>query len=179
MPKYQQFEDLPVWQEAKRLYNVVLDLLEEPNVPLTPAFRNQLDRAALSVSNNIAEGFERSTTAELQSFIAIARGSSGEVRSMMAVVHDRPRLKPIVRRLRAIRTLAESCARQLTGWSNSIDTLPFEGRRHMPQREQQARQTADKAKNFRLNFLRTLKSTHPLYNTTEARAARGEEENGQ
>src|SRR5579871_6910003 len=126
MPKYQQFEDLPVWQEAKRLYNVVLDLLEEPNVPLTPAFRNQLDRAALSVSNNIAEGFGRCNTAELQSFIAIARGSAGEVRSMIAVVHDRPHLKPILRRLRAIRSLAESCARQLTGWSSSIDGLPFE-----------------------------------------------------
>ena len=51
MPKYEKFEDLPVWQEAARLYNIVLDLLEEPNVPLTPGFRNQLDRAALSVSN--------------------------------------------------------------------------------------------------------------------------------
>ena len=47
MPKYEKFEDLPVWQEAARLYNKVLDLLEEPNVPLTPDFRNQLDRAAL------------------------------------------------------------------------------------------------------------------------------------
>src|SRR6266446_6072989 len=71
MAKYQHFEELPVWLEAKRLYNVVLDLLEEPNVPLTPGFRNQLDRAALSVSNNIAEGFERSTTKELLSFIQI------------------------------------------------------------------------------------------------------------
>src|SRR5579862_3987795 len=176
MPKYQQFEDLPVWQEAKRLYNVVLDLLEEPNVPLTPAFRNQLDRAALSVSNNIAEGFERSTTAELQSFIAIARGSSGEVRSMMAVVHDRPRLKSIVRQLQTIRALAESCARQLTGWAGSIETLPFEGRRHLPQKERQTRETAQKAKDFRINFLRNLKPDHPLYRSSEARAARGEEE---
>src|SRR5580704_16911180 len=116
MAKYQHFEELPVLKEAKRLYNVVLDLLEDPDVPLSRGFRNQLDRAALSVSNNIAEGFERSTTSELQSFIAIARGSSGEVRSMMAVVHDRPRLKVIVRRLKTIRALAESCARQLTGW---------------------------------------------------------------
>lgn len=77
MARYQHFEELPVWQEAKRLYNVVLDLLEDPGVPLTPAFRNQLDRAALSVSNNIAEGFERSTTNELQAFIAIARASAG------------------------------------------------------------------------------------------------------
>jgi len=67
MPKYQKFEDLPVWQEAARLYNRVLDLLEEPNLPLSPGFRNQLDRASLSVSNNIAEGFERATTKELLS----------------------------------------------------------------------------------------------------------------
>src|SRR6266498_2926955 len=99
MPKYEKFEDLPVWQEAKRLYNKVLDLLEEPNAPLTPGFRNQLDRAALSVSNNIAEGFERVTTKELTAFLAISRGSAGEVRSMMAVVQDRPKLQPIIRRL--------------------------------------------------------------------------------
>jgi hypothetical protein len=73
MAKYQKFEDLPVWQEAARLYNRVLDLLEEPNVPLSPGYRNQLDRAALSVSNNIAEGFERVTTNELNAFLAIAR----------------------------------------------------------------------------------------------------------
>jgi four helix bundle protein len=104
MSKYQRFEDLPVWQEAARLYNCVLDLLEQPDVPLTSGFRNQLDRAALSVSNNIAEGFERVTTKELTAFLAIARGSSGEVRSMMAVVKDRPRLKRVVRDLQEIRT---------------------------------------------------------------------------
>jgi hypothetical protein len=62
MPKYKTFEELPVWQEAARLYNRVLDILEEPNLPLSSSFRNQLDRATLSVSNNIAEGFERLTT---------------------------------------------------------------------------------------------------------------------
>jgi four helix bundle protein len=176
MAKYQHFEELPVWQEAKRLYNVVLDLLEEPAVPLTPGFRNQLDRAALSVSNNIAEGFERSTTNELQAFIAIARGSSGEVRSMMAVVKDRPKLKPILRRLQEIRSLAESCARQLTGWSGSIERLPFEGRRHLPEKERATRAAAQKVRDFRLGFLRGLKPNHPLYQSPEARAARGEPE---
>src|SRR5262245_22106404 len=130
MSKYQRFEDLPVWQEAARLYNAVLDLLEGPNVPLTAGFRNQLDRSALSISNNVAEGFERSTTNELLTFIAIARGSSGEVRSMTAVVKDRPKLKRYVAALNRIRTLAESCARQLTGWEGALDKLPFEGRRH-------------------------------------------------
>jgi four helix bundle protein len=131
MAKYQKFEDLPAWQEAARLYNRVLDLLEEPNLPLTPAFRNQLDRAALSVLNNIAEGFERVTTNELTSFLAIARGSAGEVRSMMAVIKDRPRLKPIVRRLQEIRALAESCARQLTAWTGAVENSPVQGKRHL------------------------------------------------
>lgn len=174
MAKYQHFEELPVWQEAARLYNVVLDLLEEPGVPLTPGFRNQLDRAALSVSNNIAEGFERSTTNELLAFIAISRGSSGEVRSMMAVVKDRPKLKRYIAALQRIRALAESCARQLTGWAGAVDKLPFEGRRQLPEKERQSRQTAQKARDFRLSFLKSLKPDHPLYNSFEARMARGE-----
>ncbi len=174
MAKYQQFEDLPVWQEAARLYNTVIDLLEEPGVPLTSGFRNQLDRAALSISNNVAEGFERSTTKELLSFIAIARGSSGEVRSMMAVVKDRPKLKRHVAALQKIRALAESCARQLSGWAGAVEKLPFEGQRHLPEKDRSAREKAQKARDFRLNFLRNLKATHPLYNSSEARAARGE-----
>ena len=174
MPKYDKFEDLPVWQEAARLYNKVLDLLEEPNLPLTPGFRNQLDRAALSVSNNIAEGFERVTTNELNAFLAIARGSSGEVRSMMAVVKDRPKLKPIVRRLQEIRALAESCARQLTAWTVSIESSPVQGKRHLTGEMKEKRETAQKAKDFRQNFLRNLKPEHPLFKSPEARAARGE-----
>src|SRR6184192_1369756 len=131
MPKYTKFEELPVWQEAARLYNRVLDLLEEPNIPLTPGFRNQLDRAALSVSNNVAEGFERATTNELNAFLAISRGSSGEVRSMMAVVNDRPRLRPYVRQLQEIRAIAESCVRQLTAWTTQIESSPVQGKRHL------------------------------------------------
>jgi four helix bundle protein len=177
MAKYQHFEDLPVWQEAARLYNLVLDLLEEPNLPLTSGFRSQLDRASLSISNNIAEGFERSTTNELRSFIAISRGSAGEVRSMTAVVKNRPKLKPYLAVLQKIRSLADSCARQLTGWSGAVDKLPFQGTRYLGQRERNQREAAEKARNFKVNFLRSLKPEHPLYNSTEARVARGESEN--
>lgn len=174
MPKYEKFEDLPVWQEAARLYNRVLDLLEEPNVSLTPGFRNQLDRAALSVSNNIAEGFERVTTNELVMFLAIARGSSGEVRSMMAVVKDRPKLQPCVRRLQEIRSLAESCARQLTAWTTAIENSPVQGKRHLTGEVKEKREASRKARDFRVSFLRNLKPDHPLYNSPDARAARGE-----
>ena len=179
MPKYEKFEDLPVWQEAARLYNKVLDLLEEPGLPLSSGYRNQLDRASLSVSNNIAEGFERVTTRELNGFLAIARGSAGEVRSMTAVVKNRPRLKAHLSRLQEIRALAESCARQLTAWTMSNDNSPIQGKRHLSGEMKQSREMAKKAEGFRLNFLRNLSPQHPLYNSAEARAARGEREDSQ
>ena len=175
MSKYQRFEDLPVWKEAARLYNLVLDLFELPRLPLSPGYRNQLDRAALSVSNNIAEGFERVTTAELLAFLAIARGSAGEVRSMVAVVQDRRGFCPIRAQLLEIRAASESCARQLTAWMESIEGSPVQGKRHLTPARRIARNANDKARELRLSFLRDLAPTHPLYHTTEARAARGEE----
>lgn len=175
MAKYQKFEELPVWQEAARLYNAVLDLFQKPNPPFTPSFRNQLDRAALSVSNNVAEGFERLSTAELLQFIGIARGSAGEVRSMMAVVILRPELKSYQKELNRIRALAESCAKQITAWTESIEGSPVQGKRHLTPQNRKQKEMADKAAEYRLKFLRGLKVEHPLYNSSEARSARGED----
>ncbi len=121
MAKYQNFEQLPVWQEAARLYNVVLDLLEQPNLPLSPGFRSQLDRAGLAIANHVAESYERFTTAERLAALAVARGSSAEVRSMLAAVKDRPKLKPCGETFQRIQVLAESCARQLSGWAAAIE----------------------------------------------------------
>ena len=88
---YERFEDLPVWQKAAELYETTEDLLENEAFRASRGFRDQLDRAALSVSNNIAEGFERGTTNELLQFIYIARGSAGEVRSMLCLKERRAR----------------------------------------------------------------------------------------
>ena len=90
MATYQRFEDLPVWQTAAELFDACDDFLADAPRRLRASFRNQLERAVLSVSNNIAEGFERGTTNELLSFIYIARGSAGEVRSMLLLLGRRP-----------------------------------------------------------------------------------------
>src|SRR5260370_7118052 len=103
MAIYKRFEDLPVWQEAERLYGAVLDLLEGSPKGLSHGYRSQLDRASLSVSNNIAEGFERMSTAQLLSFLETARGSAGEVRSMLPVLIRRPRLSPFLLQFPTIR----------------------------------------------------------------------------
>src|SRR5467141_5096479 len=82
---YQRFEDLLLWQKAADLYEQTEELLETETFKARNGFRDQLDRAALSVSNNIAEGFERGTTSELLYFLYVARGSAGETRSMLRV----------------------------------------------------------------------------------------------
>ena len=80
--RYKRFEDLPVWNSAIELAVAVYALTSRPQFKSHYSLKDQLERAAVSVSNNIAEGFERGTNNELLMFLYIARGSSGEVRSM-------------------------------------------------------------------------------------------------
>jgi four helix bundle protein len=98
--------------------------------PLSWGFRNQLDRAALSISNNIAEGFERMSTKELVGFLGMARASAGEVRSMISAVHQGPKLAILKQQLLLIRESGESCARKITAWISAIEKSPIKGKRY-------------------------------------------------
>lgn len=84
--KYERFEELPVWQAATDLAVKVFNWSAHSWFRGKGDLANQIQRAALSISNNIAEGFERGSTNELLQFIYIARGSAGEVRSMLCVI---------------------------------------------------------------------------------------------
>ena len=148
MSKYTRFEDLPVWQEAAQLYCSVLDLLEESNDSFSIGFRSQLDRASLSVSYNIAEGFERMSTAELLTFLEFARGSAGEVRSMMAVIRRRNRLNRYADQMGLIRGQAESCSKQIGAWMMAIERSPIKGKCHLTsQIHQQRNQEIENSRN--------------------------------
>ena len=84
-----KFEDLTIWQDARQLSKEIYSIFMIKGLAQRDyGFRDQLQRAALSVMNNIAEGFERSSKADFARFLDIAKGSCGEVRSMLYVTSD-------------------------------------------------------------------------------------------
>jgi four helix bundle protein len=82
----QSFEDLNIWQRSRELANVIHDAFGKCR---EFDFRNQIQSAATSVMNNIAEGFERRTKKDFAHFLDVAKGSGGEVRSMLYLGEDR------------------------------------------------------------------------------------------
>lgn len=81
-----KFEDLRVWQLGGDLYEHVHKLFNK-KCYTNYFFGDQILRATLSISNNIAEWFERETNNELKRFLYIAKWSCGEVRSMVHIAH--------------------------------------------------------------------------------------------
>lgn len=78
--KIEKFEDIIAWQKAKQLS---LECYKSFGPIKDFGFRDQIQRASVSVMNNIAEGFERMGNKEFKKFLYIAKGSCGEVRSML------------------------------------------------------------------------------------------------
>lgn len=74
------FEDIIAWQKAKTLTIEIYAILRENK---DFGYRDQLQRAVVSIMNNIAEGFERRSNREMKQFLFISKGSCGEVRSMI------------------------------------------------------------------------------------------------
>ena len=83
--RIESFEDLRVWQRGIELVKQVYLLTALEKLRKDFGLRDQLQRAAVSVPTNIAEGFERSSRKEYIRFLFIAKGSAGEVRSLLRV----------------------------------------------------------------------------------------------
>lgn len=128
---YERFEDLPVWNDAIRLAEGCEDFLIAAKDKITFSKRDQLDRCSLSVSNNIAEGFERGSTNELIAFLYIARGSAGEVRSMLCYFERRPALLDFKSEISNLKLIAESCSRQIRAWADALQNSDIKGPRHL------------------------------------------------
>ena len=131
MAQYKRFEDLPVWNAAIRLAADVFRLTSDPVFKYRGDLVNQIRRAALSISNNIAEGFERGTTSDRINFLYIARGSAGETRSMLRFAVLLDGLSAKEPDIAAIVSQCEAVSRQLHGWIDTLKNTEIQGERFL------------------------------------------------
>ncbi|MCX5782397.1 MAG: four helix bundle protein [Elusimicrobia bacterium] len=136
--KYERFEDVPVWKDGIRLVVEVFRLTEDKRFRFKGDIANQLQRAALSVSNNIAEGFERGTTQELITFLYYSRGSAGEVRSILAVLEQMPVFDDLKSQISNLKSSVEAISRQIRGWANSMQNTAIQGQRYLNEKSKQS-----------------------------------------
>jgi four helix bundle protein len=132
--QYRRFEDLPVWQDAAELARAMYEFTALDSFRRHPGLRDQLERAALSVSNNIAEGFERGTTNELLAFLYIARGSAGEVRSMIRVMETWDIFGNCKSQISNFISRSERISKQLYGWIENLKNSEIAGQRRLDER---------------------------------------------
>ena len=81
MATIKRFEEIRAWQQARELSRMVYSLPSHGGISKDYGLRDQLQRAAVSVGSNIAEGFARSGNREFAKFLWIAKGSAAEVQS--------------------------------------------------------------------------------------------------
>jgi four helix bundle protein len=142
------FEDLHIYQRARELTNGVYAQTRSGGFAKDYGLSDQIRRAAVSIMSNVAEGFERGTSAEFVQFLYIAKGSCGEVRAQLQIALDQSYINT-----QAHASLVD-LARRISGMiSNFIAHLQgsdYRGEKfHRPQRQAQAQsakwQTAGQA----------------------------------
>ncbi|PZR23924.1 MAG: four helix bundle protein [Flavobacterium psychrophilum] len=88
MATIKRFEDLEIWQEARRLSKEIYKISVETDLKSDFRLRDQIKASSGSIMDNIAEGFERNGNIEFRQFLSIAKGSAGETRSQLYRIFD-------------------------------------------------------------------------------------------
>ena len=88
MATIKRFEDLEIWQDARRLSKEIIFISKNTDLNKDFKFNAQIKDSSGSVMDNIAEGFERNGNIEFRQFLSIAKGSAGETRSQLYRVFD-------------------------------------------------------------------------------------------
>jgi len=150
--KYRRFEELPVWKDAIELAVRTFALTARQCFRGHAGTRNQLENAVVSISNNIAEGFERETTKDTLNFLYISRGSAGETRSMYCLIERLPEFIDFRSEISDLKSRAESISRQLRAWAESLQNTEIRGTRYLNDKSRRM----EKQRQERLEFLAEL-----------------------
>lgn len=116
----EKFEDLVVWQKARKLTVSVYELTTDHRFGRDFNLRDQVRRASISVVANIAEGFERGSHREFAQFLTIARGSCAEVKALAHVALDQDYLSKA--QFDSVYAQCSEIGRLLNGLKRSLST---------------------------------------------------------
>ena len=123
MASIERFEELEVWQEARKLVRAAYAASQQGAFAKNFGLRDQIQRASVSIMSNIAEGFERSGNKEFSHFLYMAKGSAGELRSQLYVALDLSYLDQTA--FKQLHDSALCVVRQLSGFIKYLNSLPL------------------------------------------------------
>lgn len=146
--EYDRFEDLPVWKDAIHFSVNVFEFTSQSRGLFGDLgdLKNQIERASVSISRNIAEGFERGSNTELIHFLYIARGSCGECRSLTHIFGNVPNFRSKKHQVLTLRSSAETISKQLSGWIESLKNAPQSERAEIRTHDEAVRANGSKKK---------------------------------
>ncbi len=110
-----KFEDIIAWQKSKELTKLIYSKFAESK---DYSFRDQIQRASVSIMNNIAEGFERKSNNEFKYFLYISKGSCGEVRSMLLLAYELNKIS--IADYQEMNVLSEEISKMLPGFIKTL-----------------------------------------------------------
>ena len=144
MATIERFEDLICWQKSRELTKQVYKYLKNCN---DYGFKDQIQRASVSVMSNIAEGFERGTQQEFINYLFIAKGSAGEVRAQLYIALDIGYLN--IEIFEYLNSLAQECSKLIYSFTEKVKSgrrgMQFKHIKHIdPEREKIMKMAAER-----------------------------------
>ncbi len=114
MAKIERFEDIEAWKKARELTKIIYEVTSQGQIATDFSLKDQFRRASISIMANIAEGFEREGNKEFRQFLAMAKGSAGEVKALLYVALDAGFMPS--EKVHNIMALADETSRLLAGF---------------------------------------------------------------
>lgn len=122
MPTITRFEDIEAWKTARELTRMIYAFTEQAGSAKDFGLKNQIQRAAVSIMSNIAEGFESRTQAQFLEYLGHSKASAGEVRCQLYIAMD---LKYLTQeQFKQVFDLADKSSRQIARFMSYLETHP-------------------------------------------------------
>jgi four helix bundle protein len=118
--QYNDFEDLPIWQDARVVAKEVYKLTQSSEFSRDYGLKDQIQRASVSVVSNIAEGFDYGSNKQFIRFLNIAKGSTSEVRAQLVLAMDIGYISET--KLNELKIKLKQLSRQIAGFIKYLES---------------------------------------------------------